>query len=207
MRSPRSRRFEYVAREKLEKNDEGERPEDHERKPILRVVLDHDLSVFRLDQAFLAFERRGVSSPLGAFFFFLLVKFPRPQTAAVMLALKRGMTGFASAYFSTCSASYSACDQPAPALGSLCKGTATLRKASRFAEQFAVAIGLPVVEVAQNERRTRDRQRLVDRAGKRRAGIDDVHGSEPQPFVDLGSRCPIGRPGTPRFHNGRWCAS
>ena len=31
----------------------------------------------------------------------------------------------------------------------------------------------------------RDRQRLVDRAGKRRAGIDDVHGSEPQPFVDL----------------------
>src|ERR1700751_4436550 len=37
----------------------------------------------------------------------------------------------AATYFNACSASYSACDQPAPALASLCSGNATLRNASR----------------------------------------------------------------------------
>src|SRR5262249_6981249 len=54
-----------------------------------------------------------------------------------------------------------------------------------IAEQFAVAISLPMIEVAQDERRTGNRQRLMDRAGKRRAGIDDSDGPKPQPFIDL----------------------
>src|SRR5262245_16157469 len=54
-----------------------------------------------------------------------------------------------------------------------------------IAEQFAVAIGLPMIEVAQNEWRAGDRQGLVDRAGKRCTGIDDVDGPEAQPFIDL----------------------
>src|SRR5215813_2444574 len=37
----------------------------------------------------------------------------------------------AATYFNACSASYSACDQPEPALGSLCNGNAALRNASR----------------------------------------------------------------------------
>ena len=53
------------------------------------------------------------------------------------------------------------------------------------AEQLAVAIGLPVIEVAQHERRAGDRERLVDRAGERGAGVDDVDGAEPEPLVDL----------------------
>ena len=53
------------------------------------------------------------------------------------------------------------------------------------AEQLALAVGLPMVEVAQDERRAGDRQRLVDRAGKRRAGIDDVHRAKTEALVDL----------------------
>ena len=73
---------EYVAREELQKDDEGERPEDHESKPILRVVLDHDLDVFRLNEAFLAFGR------------FLLFFAHDPRAVKpVMLARKRIVTG------------------------------------------------------------------------------------------------------------------
>ena len=53
------------------------------------------------------------------------------------------------------------------------------------AEQFAVAIGLPVIEVAQHEWRAGDCQRLVDRTGERGAGIDDVDGAEAEPLIDL----------------------
>ena len=53
------------------------------------------------------------------------------------------------------------------------------------AEQLAVAVGLPVIEVAQHERRAGDRERLVDRARERSAGIDDVDGAEPEPLIDL----------------------
>src|SRR5262249_51941931 len=53
------------------------------------------------------------------------------------------------------------------------------------AEQFAVAVSLPVIEVAQDEWRTGDRQRLVDRASEWRTGIVDVNGTEAQGFIDL----------------------
>jgi hypothetical protein len=42
-----------------------------------------------------------------------------------------------------------------------------------------------VIEVAQHEWRIGDGDRLVDRAGKRDAGIDHVHGAEPKRLVDL----------------------
>src|SRR4029078_8312163 len=54
-----------------------------------------------------------------------------------------------------------------------------------IAKQLAVAIGLPVVEVAQNEWRAGDRERLVDRACKRCASINDIDGAEPEALVDL----------------------
>ncbi len=42
-----------------------------------------------------------------------------------------------------------------------------------------------MIVVAQHERRAGDRQRLVNRSGKRHAGIDQVDRAEPQAFVDL----------------------
>ena len=41
---------EDVAGEELQEDDEGERPEQHEREPVLRMVLDHDLFVLGDDQ-------------------------------------------------------------------------------------------------------------------------------------------------------------
>jgi hypothetical protein len=42
-----------------------------------------------------------------------------------------------------------------------------------------------MVEIAQDERRVGDCQRLVDRSGKGDAGIDQVDGTEAQRLVDL----------------------
>ena len=53
---------EHVAREELQKDDEGERPEHHEGEPVLRVMLDHDLGVFGLDQTLFAFSRLPFTS-------------------------------------------------------------------------------------------------------------------------------------------------
>src|SRR5262249_49892992 len=112
---------EHVAREELQKDDEGERPEEHEGNPIFRIVLDHDLSVFRLNETLLALRRLFLAHDSPP---------PRPQPSCSRPQARHDGF-FAPAYFNACSASYSACDQPAPALGSLCSGTATLRKASR----------------------------------------------------------------------------
>ena len=42
--------IEHIAREELQKDDEGEAPEDHEREPVLRVMLDDDLFVLGDDE-------------------------------------------------------------------------------------------------------------------------------------------------------------
>src|SRR4029078_4545262 len=47
---------EDVTREKLQKDDESERPEDHEVKRACRIVVGHTLVAFRLDEALLALE-------------------------------------------------------------------------------------------------------------------------------------------------------
>ena len=54
-----------------------------------------------------------------------------------------------------------------------------------IAEQLAVAVGLPVIEIAQHEWRAGDRERLVDRTSERRASVDHVDSAEPETFIDL----------------------
>src|SRR5260221_10771639 len=71
------------------------------------MTLDHRLGVFGLDQALFARGR-----------FVFAHDPPRPIRSRVR-------------YYNACSASYSARDQPAPALASLCSGIAALRNASR----------------------------------------------------------------------------
>ena len=53
----------------------------------------------------------------------------------------------------------------------------------KIAEELAVAIGLPVVEVAQNEWSAGDREWLVDRARKRGSGINDIDVPNPSPSL------------------------
>src|SRR5262249_26342433 len=48
--------IENIAREKLQEDDEGERPKERECKPIFRVVLDHDLGVLGFNQALFALK-------------------------------------------------------------------------------------------------------------------------------------------------------
>ena len=57
--------IEHVAREKLQENDEGERPENRKCKPVFGMMLDHHLGIFGFDQAFLVAGRLffGHSSP------------------------------------------------------------------------------------------------------------------------------------------------
>src|SRR5260370_18444195 len=52
-------------------------------------------------------------------------------------------------------------------------------------EQLAVAIGLPVLEIAQHERRAADTERLVGRSRKIDAGVSQIDGAEAEPLVDL----------------------
>ena len=70
-----------VSREKLQKDNESQRPKDNEREPILRVVLDHHLGVFSLNQTLLAFKRLLVTHEP-----------PAPQAAPRHVALVRDMT-------------------------------------------------------------------------------------------------------------------
>src|SRR5262245_7785393 len=111
--------IENIAREELQEDDEGERPEDDEGDPVFRIVLDGHRRIFDLDQALLVLERL-----LFAHWYPRATSRRSRRTAA-----RRDLCG--SNYFSACSASYSAFDQPAPALASLCNGTAALRNASR----------------------------------------------------------------------------
>ena len=70
-----------VSREKLQKDNESQRPKDNEREPILRVVLDHHLGVFSLNQTLLAFKRLLFTHEP-----------PAPQAAPRHVALVRDMT-------------------------------------------------------------------------------------------------------------------
>ncbi len=53
------------------------------------------------------------------------------------------------------------------------------------AEELALAIGLPVVEVAQHEGRVGDGDRLVNGPGEGGARVDDIDRAEAQALVDL----------------------
>ncbi len=55
----------------------------------------------------------------------------------------------------------------------------------KIGKQLAVPIGLPVSEVAQDERRAGDAKRLVGGGGKIDAGVDHIDGAEAEPLVDL----------------------
>jgi len=54
-----------------------------------------------------------------------------------------------------------------------------------FGKQLALAIGLPVIEVAQDERRAGDAERLGRRRGKIDAGVDDIDRAEAKSLIDL----------------------
>src|SRR5262245_21617354 len=113
--------IEDIAREELQEDDEGERPEDDEGNPVFGIVLDRHRRIFGLDQALLFFER-------------LLFAHCYPRATSRQVTPRRraaGVTLCDVRYFSACSASYSAFVQPAPALASLCRGIAALRNASR----------------------------------------------------------------------------
>src|SRR6266446_3045996 len=76
--------IEHIAREELQKNDEGEAPKNHEGEPIFRMTLDHHLGVFGLDQALCARGRLIFTHEPSA---------PTPHRHA---ALMRGITEVAS---------------------------------------------------------------------------------------------------------------
>ena len=52
-------------------------------------------------------------------------------------------------------------------------------------EQLALAIGLPVLEITQDERRVGDAERLVGRRGEADAGVDDIDDAETESLVEL----------------------
>src|SRR5262249_22193670 len=111
--------IEDIAREELQEDNEGKRPEDNEGNPVFRIMLNRHRGIFGLDQAFL-------------FVFLVLAHCKPPQDKTRRVppqAARRDLCTLC--YFNACSASYSAFDQPAPALASLCRGTAALRNASR----------------------------------------------------------------------------
>src|SRR4249919_3882217 len=112
--------IEHIAREKLQEDDEGKRPEDDEGNPVFRVMLDLHLGIFDLNETLLAVRRRLLAHDP-----------PRSRPWSMARRAKRGAITCRYRYFKACSASYSAFDQPAPALASLCSGTAALRNASR----------------------------------------------------------------------------
>ncbi len=55
----------------------------------------------------------------------------------------------------------------------------------KIGKQLALPIGFPVIEVAQDERRAGDAERLVGGGDKIDAGVYDIDGAETEPLVDL----------------------
>jgi hypothetical protein len=51
--------------------------------------------------------------------------------------------------------------------------------------KLAVAISLPVIEIAQHERRAGDAERRVGRRNEADADVDDIDGAEPKPVIEL----------------------
>src|SRR5690242_21595871 len=91
----------------------------------LRVLRDDEVDVVFFRCRLLRFALRHVAPHRSA---------RRDLTSGHKIRDARHKAGHAAqtvVYFNACNASYWACDQPAPALASLCSGRAALRKASR----------------------------------------------------------------------------